>query len=173
MNKTRKILTNANKEDIVAQCLIFTTNEEYETKLCKTHHQFHAFNHKDLKGWDTKEYAIPENYTVLKYNELPTWIDFSAIIVQNKIFQYNIAKNIRDALHIPIIAVERSKPSTNPAIQQEVTFMKNCIGDINVFTSEEHAELWGIDHRTIVITENNEEQFVAQWETILEQICEE
>lgn len=173
MNKTRKILTNTNHDATIANCLIFTTNEEYETKLCKTHHKFYAFNHKDLKSWDKDEHPIPENYTILKYNELPTWIDFSAIIIQNKIFQYNIAKNIRDALRIPIIAVEHSKPSVNQAIQQEVTFMKNCIGDINIFPTEEHVELWGIDNRTIVITENNEEQFVAQWETILEQICEE
>lgn len=172
MTRTTKIFRHTNSESIVAHCLIFTTNEEYETKLCKTHHKFYAFNHESLKKWDTEEYKIPDNYTILKQNEMPTWMDFDAIIVQHKQSQYQIASNIRNALKIPMIVVEHSKPSESSSLEQEVLTLKNMVGDVNIFPSEENAKLWGIDNKTFVITESDNAQFEAQWELILEQLCE-
>ena len=88
MNKLKRIISKSNTdpEKKVCNSIIFTTNEEYEQKLCKTEHNFYAFSSEQLKKWDEEEYERPENYFILPDNEIPIWIN-DVVIVQHKLGQ--------------------------------------------------------------------------------------
>lgn len=173
MNNTSRIIEKSNNEGrVVCNCLIFTTDESYETKLCKTKHNFYAFSDPNLKSWDTKEFKIPENYYTLPNNEIPQWIRWDVIIVQSKSFQFPTAKKISNAINVPVIVVENSEPVQVPQLAQQVENMRSMVGDINVFNSENTAKIWGIDHNNYIISSDNEELFVVQWEVLIENIYE-
>lgn len=175
MNNTSRTIekTNNDKEKVICNCLIFTTDESYETKLCSTGHNFYAFNNPNLKTWDTSEYNLPRNYFILPVNEIPQWVRWDVIIVQSKAFQFTTAKKIRDIINVPIITVENSEPVSVPQLEQQVENMKSMIGDINVFNSEKTAELWEIDHNNYIISsEDGDDIFTTKWEVLIETIYE-
>ena len=171
MHKTRKIIYKANAPEANRKCniLIFTTDEEYETMLCETGHNFYALNSTGLKKWDEEEYKIPENYCVLGENTIPFWLDFDLILIQHKTTQYNQAMKIKEALEIPLIVVEKAMPQHITKLEQQLEMAKTYIGDLNVFTTQEVRQAWGIEHNPYVLTE---EDCVVKWKVIFDQFYE-
>ena len=174
MHKTRKIITKANAipEHRKCNCLIFTTNEEYETMLCKTGHNFYAVNSAGFKKWDEEDFEIPDNYCVLGDGFIPNWLDFDVIIVQHKLGQYNQAARMKQYLNIPMIVVEHSLPQHISKLEQQLESAKQMVGDLNIFTTEEIQEAWGIDYNPYVLTSNPEEECIIKWKVILDQFYE-
>jgi len=154
MHKTRKIIYKANAPEENRKCniLIFTTDEEYETMLCETGHN-----------------KIPENYCVLGENTIPFWLDFDLVLIQHKATQYNQAMKIKEALQIPLVVVEKAMPQHINKLEQQLEMLKSYIGDLNVFTTQEIREAWGIEHNPYVLTE---EDCVVKWKVIFDQIYE-
>jgi len=171
MNKIKSWIDKCNKESKTCNCIIFTTNEEYETNLCKTGHNFYAFSAEELKAWDEEEHPRPDNYFILPKNEVPIWINFDVVIVQHKIGQYSQGKQISDLLQIPMIVVEHAMPRVISKMEQQIDQLKSMRGHLNVFTSAEAAEAWGIED-SYVINSNPEEDFITQWQVLLEQFYE-
>lgn len=171
MHKARKIIYKANtiKENRKCNILILTTDEEYETMLCETGHNFYALNSPTLKPWDKEEYPVPENYCILGENTIPNWLDFDLILIQHKITQYHHAIRVKKALEIPLIIVEKAKPQHITKLEQQMEIAKTYIGDLNIFTSEEIKDSWGIDHNDYVLTE---EDSVVKWKVLFDQFYE-
>ena len=72
MNPTEKIISKANikTEDIKLNILTFQTHERYEEQLCKTGHNFYAFNLDGMKQWNTKYAPMPENYVLMPESQI-------------------------------------------------------------------------------------------------------
>ena len=173
MNKLKRLISKSNvdPEKKVCNCIVFTTNEEYEQKLCKTDHNFYAFSSEQLKKWDEEEYDRPENYFILPENEIPIWVNFDVVIVQHKLGQYAAGKQVSNLLESPLIVVEHSMPRVISKMEQQIDQLKAMRGDLNIFTSQQCAEAWGIEGSYILNSEP-EEDFVAQWQVLLEQFYE-
>ena len=151
MNKTRRIINGSIPiEERRYNILTFPTHERYETQLCKTGHNFFAFSAEGAKTWNTEQTPIPDNYYILKQNEIPTNIDFDFILVQSKFGQFQLSERIRQVLDVKRIVLEHTVP-TNNFSEQQINQLKQMIGDVNVFISEYSAEIWEIDHNTNVI----------------------
>lgn len=174
MHKNRKIISKCNvpKEERKCNCLIFTTDEEYETMMCKTGHNFYAVNAPSFKKWDKKECAIPDNYCVLGESVVPVWIDFDVIIVHHKLGQYVQAMKIKNYLNIPMIVVEHSMPQEISKLEQQLDSARNMLGDLNIFITEEIQTAWRIEHNPYVLTSEPEEDCVTKWKVILDQFYE-
>lgn len=173
MNKLKRLISksNINLEKKVCNCIIFTTNEEYEQKLCKTDHNFYAFSSEQLKKWDHEEYKKPDNYFILPENEIPIWTNFDVVIVQHKLGQYASGRKISNLLELPLVVVEHYMPRSISKMEQQLEQLTAMRGDLNVFTSQECAEAWGIEDNYIINSEP-EEDFVVQWQVLLEQFYE-
>lgn len=173
MNKVREYVERCNQtqEKNRCNCLIFTTNEEYEIELCKSGHNFYALNLEGFKEWDREEYDLPSNYSILPKSNVPQWINFNVIIVQHKLGQYRQAMEIKNLLNIPMIVVEHSMPRLISKMEYQIDQMRSMVGDVNVFESEQAQEAWDIDHNSHVIHKNSEE-FSIQWEVLLENFYE-
>tara|TARA_B100001094_G_scaffold332776_1_gene406424 strand:+ start:4651 stop:5175 length:525 start_codon:yes stop_codon:yes gene_type:complete len=171
MNKIKSWIEKSNRKKSKCNCIIFTTNEDYEVKLAKTGHNFYAFSSEELKSWDDEEHKRPDNYFVLPKNEIPIWLNFDVIIVQHKIGQYSKGKQISDLLKIPMIVVEHSMPRVISKMEQQIDQLKSMRGHLNIFTSSESADAWGIED-SYVINSDPEEDFITQWTVLLEQFYE-
>lgn len=171
MHKTRKIICKANAIEKNRKCniIIITTDEEYETMLCETGHNFYALNSPALKKWDKEEYPIPDNYCILGENTIPNWLDFDLILIQHKTTQYKQAIRVKQALEIPLVVVEKAIPQHISKLEQQIETAKTYLGDLNVFTSEEVQAAWGIDQNNYVLTE---EDCVVKWKVLFDQFYE-
>ena len=56
-------------------------------------------------------------------------------------------------------------------MEQQLDQLKAMRGDLNIFTSQECAEAWDIEG-SYVLNSEPEEDFVAQWQVLLEQFYE-
>ena len=159
MNKLKRIISksNADPEKKVCNSIIFTTNEEYEQKLCKTEHNFYAFSSEQLKKWDEEEYERPENYFILPDNEIPIWTNFDVVIVQHKLGQYAAGRQVSELLELPLIVVEHSMPRVISKMEQQLDQLKAMRGDLNIFTSQECAEAWDIEGSYVLNSEPEED----------------
>tara|TARA_B100001778_G_scaffold334979_1_gene350166 strand:- start:7588 stop:8121 length:534 start_codon:yes stop_codon:yes gene_type:complete len=174
MHKTRKIIVKANAvpEKRKCNCLVFTTDEEYETMLCKTGHNFYAINSPGFKRWDTDDFDMPDNYCILGESVIPNWMDFDVIIIQHKLGQYNQAVKIQQHLRIPMIVVEHSIPQNIPKMERNIEASKQMVGDLNIFPTEEIQNAWGVTHNPYVLTSDPEEECIVKWKVILDQFYE-
>jgi glycosyltransferase involved in cell wall biosynthesis len=131
------------KPDEPYNILTAITHERYETQLCKTGHNFYAFQHESFKPyWNEKFSPIPDNYYVLRHGLLPDHVKFDFVLSHNKFGQYQVLSNIAQQLHLPLISLEH----TLPFIEWDENMMinlRNMRGNVNVFISDYSIGEWG------------------------------
>jgi glycosyltransferase involved in cell wall biosynthesis len=145
LNSVEKIIrlsNSPNKEKY--NILTFPTHERYETQLCKTGHNFYSFNTKNNKKWNLKQSPYPDNYYTLPENEILNEIQYDFILSQSKFWQLQVAYKINQTLDIPIISLEHTWPLVGVQADSQLDNMRNMIGNVNVFISEESQEAWKI-----------------------------
>jgi len=126
--------------------LTFPTHERYETNLCKTGHNFYAFRADGIKDWNTNYGEVPSNYMLLnpekQMEQIPPYVDFDIILSQNKAGQFQIAKQLSEQMHVPLVSLEHTLPF--PEWDEEIlSQMRNMRGNFNVFISEYSYDAWG------------------------------
>lgn len=144
-NSTKRLISLANRpEKTKFKILTFPTHERYETQLCKTGHEFYAFNHPKLKKWNDNQTEIPENYHILPENDLCDYIDYDFILSQSKFGQIQLATQINQILQIPVISLEHTIPTPQTISPQNMETMRKMVGHFNIFISEYSKNAWNI-----------------------------
>lgn len=131
--------------------LTFPTHERYETQLCKTGHDFYSFSLPKSKKWNTSQTEIPDNYYILPESSLCEYIQYDLILVQSKFWQFQVAQQINQKLCIPIVCLEHTLPTPQTISPDNISMMKNMLGDMNIFISEYSKEAWGVNYNTFVV----------------------
>jgi len=128
--------------------LTFPTHERYETQLCKTGHNFYAFNAEGHKEWDESYAVRPDNYYVLPRNAIYQGIRYDFILSQSKFGQFQLADQINEMLGLPILCLEHTLPIPSwPPGQADA--MRSMTGDHNVFISEFSRDQWSVNHDSV------------------------
>jgi glycosyltransferase involved in cell wall biosynthesis len=152
INSVKRIIdccnTGANKKYNI---LTFPTHERYESQLAKTGHNFYSFNIKDGKKWNKEQISPPENYHILPEGYICEYIPYDFILVQSKFWQYQVAKQINQALMLPIIVLEHTLPTPQTISEQNIQAMRSMIGNCNIFISEYSQKEWNIHAESDII----------------------
>jgi len=128
--------------------LTFVTHERYEYFLSKTGHNFFSLATTDSKEWNTNYGPVPNNYHILKSPDsnirVPLHLDIDLVLSQSKFGQFQILQQIATRLHLPMVSLEHTLPvdSWSP---DNLTSMKNMVGDINVFITKYNMSQWGYE----------------------------
>ena len=141
--------------------LTFPTHERYESNLCRTGHNFYSVVCKNYtkEGWDLDYAEIPENYSIIHdINNIPLLLDVDIVLSQNKYGQFELAREIANRYHCPMISLEHTcPPSTTVSADVDADgkrqfyilpegTIESCYqkkGDINLFISEWSRKEWG------------------------------
>jgi len=146
-SQLRTILRRATRdENQPLNICVFATHERYDEMLCRTNHNFYAYNTKGGKRWNTKYSSIPKNYTMLNANkgeyQLLPWVDIDLVLSQNKEAQFPIAKQLAMQMGVPLISMEHTLPYPG-APPSYVHALHKRQGDIDVFVTDYNREAWG------------------------------
>ena len=142
----RAVLGKSDKYNI----LTFPTHERHDTELCKTGHNFYAFQIEGMKEWDTEYAPIPNNYYTLPINSIYQGINYDFILSQSKFGQFQAASQINQRLNIPIISMEVTVPIPSWP-DEHLDSLRSMVGDVNVFLTEYSKNEWNIDEESVVI----------------------
>jgi glycosyltransferase involved in cell wall biosynthesis len=153
MFSVKEVIKQANSigDERKLNILTFPTHERYETELCKTGHNFYAFNAEGQKRWVEKYSKMPDNYYVMPKNRILNYVDFDLILSQSRFGQFGMANQIKPLVKAPIVSLEHTIPTADVIKGGYFEKMRQQIGDINVFISEESRMSWGIAYNSIVI----------------------
>ncbi|NBO99201.1 MAG: glycosyltransferase family 1 protein [Proteobacteria bacterium] len=153
MNNIKKIIeaTNKGNKKDVYNILTFPTHERYETQLAKTGHNFFSFNIPNAKQWNDKQLKPPANYFILPQSNVCSYLNYDLILVQSRYWQFQVAQQINQLLHLPIVCLDHTLPPIDIAPQANIETMRNMVGDINVFISEYSRDMWNINGESMVI----------------------
>lgn len=126
--------------------LTFPSHERFESGLCKTGHEFYSYRAPGIKDWNVKYAPLPGNYTLLPtaggVSHVFPDVDIDVILSQNKFGQFQIAKKMSQAYHIPLVSLEHTLPHPAwPPMQAEQLCQQK--GHVNVFLSEYSRGAWG------------------------------
>lgn len=128
--------------------LTFPTHERYETNLCKTGHNFYAYQADGIKEWNTDYGPVPPNYHLLKKElgpkQIPLHIDFDLVLSQNKFGQFQIADQLARQLHLPLVSLEHTLPFPGWS-QEKKNELANMRGNINIFISNYSTKQWNME----------------------------
>jgi glycosyltransferase involved in cell wall biosynthesis len=125
--------------------LTFPTHERYETQLAKTGHNFYSFNLPNMKKWNSEQISVPENYYIMPESDTCSYIEYDFILSQSKFWQFQAAKQIQKVIKVPIISLEHTVPTPPAMTKEQIEYMRNMVGDINVFISEYSKNEWNVD----------------------------
>ena len=147
--------------------LLFHTDEDYETRLCSTGHDFYTFSAEGEKAWDKSVRDMPSNYYRLPQNAIYQGLRYDFILSQSKVWQFNVASQIQARLSIPIISLQASGPDKDLS-SQDLEATKQMVGIVNVFSTDHDAALWGwhTKERTVILGDKSDEEFVEKWNSI-------
>jgi hypothetical protein len=86
--------------------------EKYNYQLAKTGHNFYLWTENFNSSWQKAHLAKPSNIYHLPANQvvLDQTIDFDFIIIHNRFEQFDIARTISLALHLPIVGIHHNNP---------------------------------------------------------------
>jgi len=151
-NSVKRLIHIANKpRPEKYNILTFPTHERYETQLAKTGHNFYSFHMPKFKKWNSEQLPIPPNYYVLPEESICDYIDYDMILVQSKFWQFQVAQQINQHLHLPILCLEHTLPTPQTLSKENISSMQHMLGDINVFISEYSMNAWNIKNNVVVI----------------------
>lgn len=134
-------------DDKPLNILTFPTHERYETNLCKTGHNFYAWQTPGVtKPW-VEDYApVPENYQILnperQNRQLAPHIDIDLVLSQNKFGQMQTAMRLATQIDCPLVSLEHTLPRDEWG-QEQLVPLARMKGDTNVFISEYSRGKWG------------------------------
>ncbi len=125
--------------------LCMPTHERFETNLARTGHRFWAIRTPQVKDWNSRYAAVPDNYVLLNSargaQQLPPEMDFDLVLSQNKFGQFQIASDLARALHLPLVSLEHTLPHPSwPVAQLEA--LRRLRGHKNVFISDFSRRAW-------------------------------
>ena len=138
---------NTRRADEPLNILTFPTHERYETNLCKTGHNFYAWQMPGVtKPW-VEDYApVPSNYTILnphrENRQLPPHIDIDLVLSQHKFGQFQTAVQLAPQIGCPLLSLEHTLPRREWG-QDQLVPLAQMKGDTNVFISEHSRKTWG------------------------------
>lgn len=132
--------------DDTVNVLTFPTHERYQGGLADTNAKFYMWQGKGIKDWKSIYAPIPKNHVLLnpEQNEyqIPSDITFDVILSQNKFGQYQVARQLSQYLHVPLISLEHTLPMAQWG-EAQVAELKKARGNINIFISEYSRGEWG------------------------------
>jgi glycosyltransferase involved in cell wall biosynthesis len=144
----------ARQPDEPLNILTFPTHERYESALARTGHVFWAVRTEGIKDWNRTYSPLPDNYHLLdptlKDAQIPADIDFDLVLSQNKFGQYQIARRLADALHLPLVSLEHTLPVPGWP-ESRLQLLRTMRGDIDVFIAEYSRAAWGWGEEAAVI----------------------
>ena len=111
---------------------------------------FYAFNSEKMKQWNNTYAQMPKNYFVMPNDTILEYIDFDLILSQDRFYQFKTAQNIQRYIRVPIVALEHTMLGPN-APKEHREYIKQCVGDANVFISEFSRNAVGIHQNAHVI----------------------
>lgn len=169
MLATKSIIRTATKtKDEPYNIITFLSNPKYETKLSTTGNNFYYWTHGYDAAWDPA-YGKPDNCIFLNPNkqEPPQHIDFDMILCPNR-GMFQLAKQIADFSHLPIICLEHTYPDEQfkQVNAEHWRALSSMDGDINVFSSEVCRDAWG---KMGYIAGGDDENFVSIWNNIFKE----
>lgn len=128
----------------------FPTHERYASGLDRTGHKFYMVQGPGIKSWYKQYGEIPPNHILLppRY-KIPSYVDLQCVLSQNKAAHWNIATEIANRAHIPIISLEHCLPIG--LTKEHLANYKNANGYVNVFISEYSREKWGYTDKEGVV----------------------
>lgn len=147
----KTVIDRCNVNKTTFNILTFPTHERYESQLAKTGHNFFSFHLENMKKWNSDQVEIPSNYYILPEGDPCAYIDYDFILSQSKFWQFQVAKQIQQAIKVPIISLEHTLPTPQTMSNQQLENMRHMVGDINIFISEYSAHAWNIYNNTSVI----------------------
>lgn len=151
-NSTKRLVHIANRQKPEKyRILTFPTHERYESQLCKTGHDFYSFHLPNLKKWNKEQCAVPSNYYILPESQACEYLSYDFILVQSKFWQFQVAQQINQVVHLPIICLEHTIPTPQTISEEHIHMMRNMLGDINIFISEYSRKAWDINYNANVI----------------------
>jgi len=151
-NSVKRLINIANKpKPEKYNILTFPTHERYETQLAKTGHNFYSFHMPQFKKWNSSQLPTPPNYYILPEENICDYIDYDMILVQSKFWQFQVAQQINQHLHLPILCLEHTLPTPQTLSKENISSMQHMLGDINIFISEYSMKAWDVDRNIVVI----------------------
>jgi len=141
------ILRNATrKRGEPINILSFPTHERYQSNLSKTGQNFYLWQGEGIKPWRGDYAEVPEGTILLNpdkgSNQIPAEVDIDLVLSQNKFGQFEIAQQIANQLHLPLVSIEHTLPMETWGIS-ELNQLYNMRGDVNIFISEYSRGRWG------------------------------
>jgi glycosyltransferase involved in cell wall biosynthesis len=145
-NKHEAILSAINNESGQYNILTFPTHEAYQSNWESLPHRFYLYQGENIKPWSNKYRQLPTNHVLLNGSKgqiLPD-MKFDIVLSQNKFGQFQVAKQIAEAINAPLISLEHTLPVPEWNTKH-LQMMKGMSGDINVFISEYSVSKWQFD----------------------------
>ena len=138
--------------------LTFPTHERYEENLCKTGHNFYAFNHG--KKWDTIYAKVPENYHII--DSLPENVDFDLVLSHTSCDRVAVAMqllsktNSLEKMNVPILRHCHILPNPHLEVNMETQSLqyKSVPVSRDSFISKFNSNAWGFEDGEASIVEH-------------------
>ena len=138
--------------------LTFPTHERYEENLCKTGHNFYAFEHG--KKWDTTYAKVPENYHII--SSLPEEVDFDLVLSHTSCDRVLVAMqllsktNSLEKMNIPILRHCHILPNPHLDVdmQTQSAQYKSVPVSRDSFISKFNSNAWGFQDGEASIVEH-------------------
>lgn len=145
-SRHRSILRGVNRKDKVYNILTFPTHERYESNFQFLPHNFFALRAKGIKDWNHSYAPMPSNYQLLggDNDQIRPDMEFDIVLSQNKYGQYEIARQVSEAMCIPLVSIEHTLPMTWWT-DKYVQGIKRMKSHVNLFISEYSMKKWGYD----------------------------
>lgn len=145
--KVSSILNGINRpKSANLNILTIPTHERYEENLSRTGHNFFALSGDGpsgpLKSWCSDYAKIPDNYTILPPNRLPSDITFDLVLSQYRFLHWSLLAQIANQFQIPIVAIEHIllNPQSAPQMSAQALQLR---AKKNVFISNFNTRVWG------------------------------
>lgn len=118
-------------------------HERFQSNWKDLLHNFWLIHVPNGKTWDSSYAKLPRNHILIDKNHfLPNDVEIDLIISQNKFDAFSYFYPIAKQFKIPLISIEHTAPvPTWP--KEQVEYMKNMKGDVNVFITDWSREKWG------------------------------
>jgi len=152
--QTVAIIRQATKTKL--NVLSFCTHERYQNNMSNVNANFFLFRNPDVKNWDFRYAKLPENHYLLPRIEtrlgedyrkvvesIPRTHNFDLVLSQSKAGQYQIARMLCHALHVPMVTLEHTSPMPGWSQSYLHQIRDTMRGNINVFITDNNRREWG------------------------------